>query len=97
MQRPFHLDLVLLQAIPLFKGLPEIWIKAFLVQFEARLPCFLWFKVEYGNPLDWNAVQCVMDGCQNKDLLELLKKWEKELIINELVLEWLLDNLEIDK
>ena len=97
LQRPFHLDLVLLQAIPLFKGLPEIWIKAFLVQFEARLPCFLWFKVEYGNPLDMNAVQCMMDGCQNKDLMELLKKREKELIIDEIVLEWLLDNLEIDK
>ena len=102
LQRPFHLDLVQLQAIPLFKGLPdviakEIWIKAFLVQFEARLLCFLWFKLEYGNPLDWNAVQCVMDGCQNKDLLELLKKREKELIVDDLVLEWLLENLNIDK
>ena len=102
LQRPFHLDLVQLQAIPLFKGLPdviakEIWIKAFLVQFEARLPCFLWFKLEYRNPLDWNAVQCVMDGCQNEDLLELLKKREKELIVDDLVLEWLLENLNIDK
>ena len=57
LQRPFNLDLVQLQAIPLFKGLPdviakEISIEAFLVQFEARLPCFLWFKLEYGNPHD---------------------------------------------
>ena len=86
----------------MFKGLPdviakEIWIEAFLVQFEARLPCFLWFKLEYGNPLDWNAVQCVMDGCQNEDLFQLLKKRQKELIVDDLVLEWLLENLEIDK
>ena len=70
LQRPFDLDLVQLQAIPLFKGLPdviakEIWIEAFIVQFEALLPCFLWFQLEYGNPLDWNAVQCMLDGCQN--------------------------------
>ena len=83
LQRPFDLDLVQLQAaIPLFKGLPgvmakQIWIEAFLIHFEARLPCCLWFKLHYGAPLDMNAVQCIMDGCQNTELRELLQKREK--------------------
>ena len=56
LQRPFNLDLVQLQAIPLFKGLPdviakEIWIEAFLVQFEARLPCFFYSSLSTATPL----------------------------------------------
>ena len=102
LQRPFDLDLVQLQAaIPLFKGLPgvmakQIWIEAFIIHFEARLLCCLWFKLHYGAPLDMNAVQCIMDGCQNNELRELLQKREKELLIDEIVLEWLLENLDID-
>ena len=102
LQRPFDLDLVQLQAaIPLFKCLPgimakQIWIEAFIIHFEARLPCCLWFKLHYGAPLDMNAVQCIMDGCQNNELRELLQKREKELLIDEIVLEWLLENLDID-
>ena len=101
-QRPFDLDLVQLQAIPLFNELPDciaklIWIDTFIVSFEAHLPSFLWFKMEYGNKLDWKALHCVLDGCENQELLELLKQREQELIVDDIVLEWLLDNLEINK
>ena len=104
LQRPFDLDLVQLQAaIPLlFNHLPvvmskEIWIESFLRKFEARLPFCLYFKMHYGAPLYLNAVQCVMDGCQNAELRELLQQREKELQIDEIVLEWLLEMAEIDK
>ena len=104
LQRPFDLDLVQLQAaIPLlFNHLPvimskQIWIEAFLMHFEARLPFCLYFKMHYGAPLYLNAVQCVMDGCQNAELRELLQQREKELQIDEIVLEWLLEMAEIDK
>jgi hypothetical protein len=104
LQRPFDLDLVQLQAaIPLlFNHLPvvmskQIWIEAFLMHFEARLPFCLYFKLHYGAPMDLNAVQCIMDGCHNADLRELLQKREKELQIDEIVLEWLLENVDIDK
>ena len=53
--------------------------------------------MEYGNKLDWKALHCVLDGCENQELLELLKQREQELIVDDIVLEWLLDNLEIDK
>ena len=101
-QRPFNLDLVQLQTIPLFNGLPDciakhIWIEAFLVSFEAKLPSFLYFKLEYGNKLDWKTLKCVLDGCENPELFEMLKEREKELIVDDIVLEWLLENIEIDK
>ena len=101
-QRPFDLDLVQLQAIPFFNRLPDciakqIWIEAFLVSFEAQLPSFLWFKLEYGNKLDWNTLKCVLDGCENPELFEMLKQREKELIVDDIVLEWLLENIAIDK
>ena len=102
--RPFDLDLVQLRAaIPLlFDHLPvvmakEIWMESFLRKFEARLPFCLYFKMHYGAPLYLNAVQCVMDGCQNAELRELLQQREKELQIDEIVLEWLLEMAEIDK
>ena len=102
LRRPFDVDLVQLQAIPLFNGLPDciakiIWIEAFIMFFEAQLPFFLWLKLEYGNKLDWKALQFLLDGCENLELLELLKQREQELIIDDIVLEWLLKNLEIDK
>ena len=101
-QRPFDLDLVQLQAIPLFNRLPDciakqIWIEAFMVSFEAKLPSFLYFKLEYGNKLDWKTLKCVLDGCENPELFEMLKEREKELIVDDIVLEWLLQNIEIDK
>ena len=102
-QRPFDLDLVQLQTIPLFKGLPDciakqIWIEAFMVSFEAKLPSFIDFKLEYGpTKLDWNTLRCVLDGCENPELLEILKEKEKELIVDDIVLVWLLENIEIDK
>ena len=47
--------------------------------------------------MDWNAVQCVLDGCQNEELFEMLKQREKELIVDDLVLEWLIEMESIDK
>ena len=101
-QRPFDLDLVQLQAIPFFNRLPDciakqIWIEAFLVSFEAQLPSFLWFKLEYGNKFDWNTLKCRLDRCENPELFEMLKEKEKELIVDDIVLEWLLENIAIDK
>ena len=43
------------------------------------------------------AVQCVVDGCQNKDLMELIQEREKELQIDAIVLEWLIEMETIDK
>ena len=43
------------------------------------------------------AVQCVADGCQNKDLMELIQEREKELQIDAIVLEWLIEMESIDK
>ena len=43
------------------------------------------------------AVQCVADGCQNQDLMELIQEREKELQIDEIVLEWLIEMQSIDK
>ena len=103
LQRPFDLDLVQLQTIPLFKSLPEciakqIWIEAFMISFEAHLPSFIDFQNAYGPiRMDWNTWRCVSDGCENPELLEMLKEKEKELIIDDIVLVWLLENLGIDK
>ena len=74
-----------LQAIPLFNRLPDciaklIWIEAFIMFFEAQLPSFLSFKLEYGNKLDWKALQCVLDACENPELLELLKQREQNCL-----------------
>ena len=101
-QRPFALDLVQLQAIPLFNGLPDciakqIWIEAFMVSFEAKLPSFLYFKLEYGNKLDWKTLKCMLDSCENPELFEMLKEREKELIVDDIVLDWLLENIAIDQ
>ena len=102
LQRPFDLDLLQLQAIPLFENLPEviakdIWIEAFLVQFEAKLHWSIDFYPTYGRDFTWNELSCLMDGCRDKNLLKELKRQEKILIANELALEWLLDNLHIDQ
>ena len=102
LQRPFDLDLIQLQAIPLFENLPEviakdIWIEAFLVQFEAGFHWCRDFYPTYGRDFTWNKLSCLMDGCRDKNLLKRLKEQEEILIVNELVLEWLLDNLHIDQ
>lgn len=103
-QRPFDLDLVQLRAaIPLlFNHLPvvmakEIWMESFLRQFEKRIPFCFYFKSHYGAPMYLKAVQCVADGCQNKDLMELIQQREKELQIDEIVLEWMIEMETIDK
>ena len=102
LQRPFDLDLIQLQAISLFENLPEviakdIWIEAFLVQFEAGLHRSIDFNPKYRKTFTWNELNCMMDGCRDKELLRELKRQEQNLIVNELVLEWLLDNLHIDQ
>ena len=102
--RPFDLDLVQLRAaIPLlFDHLPvvmakEIWMESFLRQFEKRIPFCFYFKSHYGAPMPLEAVQCVADGCQNQELMELIQEREKELQIDEIVLEWLIEMQSIDK
>ena len=69
-----------------------------MVSFKAKLPSFIYFKLKYGpNKLDWNTLKCVFDGCENPELFEMLIEREKELIVDDIVLEWLLENIEIDK
>ena len=102
LQRPFDLDLIQLQAIPLFENLPEviardIWIEAFLVQFEAQLHWSIDFNPKYRKTFTWNELNCLMDCCRDKNLLKKLKEQEDILVVNELVSEWLLDNLHIDQ
>ena len=102
LQRPFDLDFVQLQAIPLFEDLPkviakDIWIEAFLVQFEAGLHWSIDFNPKYRKTFTWNELNCMMDSCRDRKLLRELKRQEKNLIVNKRVEEWLLDNLHIDQ
>ena len=101
LQRPFDLDLVHLHAIPLFDKLPkyiarQIWIEAFLIHFEARLPQFLRLNLT-SIIMDWSFLQRWFDGCENPDLLEVLQEQERDLLTNDVVVAWLLDNLTIDE
>ena len=101
-RRPFQLDLVQLRTIPLLKNLPKlivrvIWIEAILARFEAYLTFAICFYPTYRRALTRNVWNCVMDGCQNKSLLRELRKQERILVADELVEEWLLDNLYIDQ
>ena len=100
--RPFDRDLIQLQSIPCFANLPEciaklIWIEAFVQDFETQLPSHVWFQYDYGQPLDLETVNLLLDGCCNLELLTMLKKIECDLIIDSIMLDWLRENLTIDK
>ena len=105
-QRPFDLDLVQLERLPLFHWIPkriskDIWIEAFLAFFEAKLPNLLDFNIHYGSTrMNWLILGCLLDGCQNTDLLRMLREQEQKLIDrfnDDILLLWLLDNLTIDE
>ena len=74
-----------------------IWIEAFLQVFKAQLPQELLLKSYYGKKLDFRGVHLLLDGCDNPELLALLKNLETELLIDGILLEWLTENLTIDK
>ena len=105
-QRPFDLDLVQMKKLPLFHWIPkciskDIWIEAFLAFFEAKLPNLLDFNIHYGSTrMNWLVLGCLLDGCQNSDLLRMLREQEQILIDrfnDDILLLWLLDNLTIDE
>ena len=84
--RPFDRDLIQLQSIPCFANMPEcitklIWIEAFMQEFEAQIPSHVWFQYDYGQPLDLETVNLLLDGCCNSDLNTMLKKIQSELIV----------------
>ena len=99
--RPFDRDLIQLQSIPCFQNLPEciaklIWIEAFLQDFEAQLPSDVWLKYDYGQKLNLETVNLLLDGCCNSELFTMLKKIDCDLI-DSIMLEWLWENLTNDK
>ena len=100
--RLFDRDLIQLQSIPCFANLPEciaklIWIEAFVQDFEAQLPSHFWFQYNYGQLLDLETVNLLLDGCCNSDLYTLLKKIESELTVDSIMLDWLREHLTIDQ
>ena len=100
--RPFDRDLIQLQSIPCFANLPEyiaklIWIEAFVKDFEAQLPSHVWFQYDYGQPLDLETVNLLLDGCCNSELYTLLKKIESELTVDLITLHWLREHVTIDQ
>ena len=105
-QRPFDLDLVQLRKLPPFHWIPkivskQIWIEAFLTFFEAKLPKLLNFNLCHGPiVMNWLLLGCLLDGCEDSNLLKMLRDHEQRLInryIDDFTLQWLLDNLTIDE
>ena len=69
-----------------------------LVQLQAAIPLFKGLPGVMAKQIWIEAflIHFEASGCQNNELRELLQKREKELLIDEIVLEWLLENLDID-
>ena len=101
--RPWDLDLIHLRSIPFFNELPDhrlkqFWVEAYIIAFEARLEYCVWFYIHTRQyTMDWHLLGCIMDGCEDQELLKVLKMFEKELIVDDIVCEWLNENVSIDE
>ena len=100
--RPWDLDLIHLRSIESFNELPDhrlkqIWVEAYIITFETRLAYCVKFYVQTRQyEMDWHLLNSIMNGCEDQELLDVLKEFEEELIVNDIVVVWLLENLNLE-
>ena len=100
--RPWDLDLIHLRSIEYFNELPDhrlkqIWVEACIISFEMRLAYSVKFYVQTRQyEMDWHLLNSIMDGCEDQELLDVLKEFERELVVNDIVVVWLLENQNLE-
>ena len=101
--RPWDLDLIHLRSISFFDNLPDhrlkqFWVEACIMVFETRLAYSVRFYLQIRQyTLTWHLLGYIMDGCEDRELMEVLEELEQELIINDNILVWLLENSTINE